>query len=148
MKQDRTVGIGILVFGSILFWETFSFRILDWEPLGMAFWPRVLLGLFGLIGVYFVIRGNVDEEPAEKLDRGAFVALAFGVAYIVALEYVGFLLLTPVFLFVGVLLLRRSRVFTRRTLTEAAIVAGLGTAIVYVAFQKALLVQLPEGLLG
>ncbi len=148
MKQDRTVGIGILVFGSILFWETFSFRILDWEPLGMAFWPRVLLGLFGLVGVYFVVRGNVDEGPFQRLDWGAFVALALAVAYILALKYVGYILLTPIFLFVGVLALERSRAFTRRALTEAVIVGGLGTAIVYFAFHKLLLVQLPEGLLG
>ena len=40
--QDRLVGIVILVLGAFLFWATFSFKTVVWDPLGLPFWPRIV----------------------------------------------------------------------------------------------------------
>ena len=144
-KQDRMIGIGILVTGAILLWRTFTFKPTYWDLLGMAFWPRVLIAVLCLIAVYFVLRGTVDSGPFKKLDWRGFPILLVGVVYVLLLEVVGFLILTPPFLFAAVLVLGQS--VTRKRLVEAGLVAVLATGIVFVTFQKGLLVQLPEGLL-
>ena len=145
VKQDRIVGVGILLGGSILLWDTFFFKELPWEPLGMAFWPRALLGMLGIIAVYLIIRGRLDEGSSEGPNWRAFCALATGVIYILVLPVFGFLLLTPPFIFIAVLLLAPA--VDRKHLVHAALAAGFGTAGVYLGFQGGLKVQLPEGLL-
>ena len=82
LNQDRVIGITILIVGSYLLWETFSFPPPNWDALGIAFWPRLLLGSLLLIGVYFVIKGSLDDGPFERPDWRAFIVLAGGVAYI------------------------------------------------------------------
>ena len=146
VKQDRVVGVGILLGGAVLFRETFFFKELPWEPLGMAFWPRALLVMLGIFAVHLIIRGRLDEGLSEGPNWRAFCALATGVAYILALPVFGFVLLTPPFIFIAVLLLATA--VDRRRLLQAALTAVIGTAGVYLVFHGGLKVQLPEGLLN
>ena len=146
VKQDRVVGVGILLGGALLFRETFFFKELPWEPLGMAFWPRALLVMLGIFAVHLIVRGRLDEGLSEGPNWRAFCALATGVAYILALPVFGFVLLTPPFIFIAVLLLANS--LDRRHLLQAALTAAFGTAGVYLVFHGGLEVQLPEGLLN
>lgn len=145
MKQDRLVGVGLLVVSAILLRETFSFPVNEWEPLGMAFWPRILLGALSLIGVYLVVRGSLDEGPFERLKPKAFAALLAGVGYVLLLPYMGYAILTPLFLFLTSLALTET--IDGRKLAESGIMAVAGSVAVYLIFQYGLLVQLPEGLL-
>lgn len=145
MKQDRIVGIGLLIVSVILLRETFDFRTNEWEPLGMAFWPRILLGSLSLIGVYLVIRGSLDQGPFETLQPKAFLALLAGVGYVLLLPYIGYAILTPLFLFLTSLVLTEKR--SGRRLAESGIMAAAGSIVIYLVFQYGLLVQLPEGLL-
>lgn len=146
VKQDRVVGVGILLGGVVLFRETFFFKELPWEPLGMAFWPRALLVMLGIFAVHLIVRGRLDEGLSEGPNWRAFCALATGVAYILALPVFGFVLLTPPFIFIAVLLLATA--VDRRRLLQAALTAVIGTAVVYLVFHGGLKVQLPEGLLS
>ena len=146
LKQDRIIGVTILIVSLFLLWETFSFPPPNWDPLGIAFWPRVLLGTLLLIGSFFIIKGNLDNGPFERLDWRAFAVLSGGLLYISLIESVGFILLTPFFLFVAVLSLGGE--LTRPRLIEAGLVAGLGTLVIHLVFVKGLRVFLPEGLLG
>ena len=116
------------------------------EPLGMAFWPRALLVMLGIFAVHLIVRGRLDEGLSEGPNWRAFCALATGVAYILALPVFGFVLLTPPFIFIAVLLLANS--LDRRHLLQAALTAAFGTAGVYLVFHGGLEVQLPEGLLN
>ena len=142
--QDRWLGIAILVIGAFLYYETFFFHEVDWVPLGMAFWPRLLLGSLGVLSVYFIIRGSLDEGPYERLVPMAFAVLLGCIGYVLLIDAVGWLLLTPVFLFaLTVFLGDRSR----RTFVHAAMSAAFGTIVVYFIFHYGLDVQLPEGLL-
>jgi hypothetical protein len=145
MKQDRLVGIGLLVVSAILLRETFSFPVNEWEPLGMAFWPRILLGALSLIGVYLIVRGSLDEGPFERLKSKAFAALLAGVGYVLLLPYIGYAILTPLFLFLTSLALTET--LDGRRLAESGLMAVAGSIVVYLVFQYGLLVQLPEGLL-
>ena len=146
LKQDRAVGIAILIGGSILFWETLSFPSTNWDPLGIAFWPRFLLITMIVIGVYLIVKGSLDDGPFDRINWRAFIVLAGGVIYITLLETIGFMLLTPPFLFLAVLALGGS--LTRSRIIEAALVAAGGTLFIHFVFVKGLRVFLPEGLLG
>ncbi|MEZ5861384.1 MAG: tripartite tricarboxylate transporter TctB family protein [Geminicoccaceae bacterium] len=146
MQQDRIVGIGLLAGGAVLLYETFSFRVNDWEPLGMAFWPRVLLAVLGLCAVFLIAKGRLDDGPFLSVHARSFLALGIGVAYVVLLPRIGFLLLTPAFLFATSLLIGRELRWQR--LVEAAALALVTTLVLDLVFKKVLLVQLPEGLWG
>ena len=142
--QDRWMGIAILLIGSYLCYETFFFHKVDWVPLGMAFWPRILLACLGCLAVYFIIRGSLDAGPYERLLPTAFAVLAGCIGYAVMIESVGWLVLTPLFIFALTILLSDR---SRRSVIQAALSATLGTIAIYLIFYYGLDVQLPEGLL-
>ncbi len=143
--QDRLIGIAIVVIGAFLFWQTFSFRTVNWDPLGLSFWPRVVLGLLGVVGAYLIVRGSLDRGPYHRLEWRAFVVLGGAIVYVLAIDIVGFLVATPLYLFAFHLALGG---VTRGHLVEAAIVAACATGLIYYIFEEALWVQFPEGMLA
>lgn len=143
-NQDRLVGVVILVVGAFLFWETFSFKTVDWEALGLPFWPRVVLTLLGALGVYLVVRGSLDRGPFIGLEPRAFLVLAGALVYVLSIDIVGYVVATPLYVFVFHLTLGG---ISPRRLIEAAILAAAGTGLIYYVFQDALWVQFPEGVL-
>ncbi|MEM7022110.1 MAG: tripartite tricarboxylate transporter TctB family protein [Pseudomonadota bacterium] len=145
MAQDRLVGIAIILIGAFLLWETFSFKTVDWDPLGLPFWPRILLGALGVIGIYLIVRGSLDQGPFRPLEIRAFAVLAGALVYVFSIDILGFLVATPLFMFLFHLALGG---ITRGHLVEAAILAVGGTGLIYYVFQEALWVQFPEGMLA
>lgn len=142
--QDRIVGIVILVVGAILFWETFNFRTVAWDPLGLPFWPRIVLGIMGAIAVYLIVRNTLDAGPYQPLEGRPFVLLVGLTVYVALLPELGWLIATPLMLFCFHVALGGTR---PARLAEAAVFAMIGTAIVFWVFQSWLYVQFPEGLL-
>jgi len=144
--QDRYVGIGLLIFCAILYANTFTFRTTHWEPLGMAFWPRLLIMLLAAVAVHLIIKGNLDHGGrTEPLARGAFVTAAAGFAYIILLEPIGFLIMTPIFIFIFSVVISRRKGLWR--MVESAATACLGTIAIYAVFELGLKLVLPSGLL-
>ena len=143
--QDRAVGLVLVFAGAFLFAWTWTFRVVQWDPLGLAFWPRVVLGLMLVAGAYLVVRGSLDEGPRQPLQPRAFLVLAGIVAYVLLIEPVGYLIVTPLYIVAFHLELGG---VTARHAIEALVSAAVGTALVYYVFQDVLLVQFPEGLLA
>lgn len=143
---DRRVGIVALFVVSVLFIETFTFPSRPFVTLNTDFWPRVLLGLLGLVSIFLIVRGTLDGSRIDPLKGKAFAAGACCILYVLLLEAIGFLILTPIFIFLSSITLSNRRDLRRAG--EAAVTAALGTATMYFIFQKGLLVQLPEGLMG
>ena len=114
-----------------------------WDPLGMAFWPRLLIGSLMLIGLVLVIHRQLERSAADRIDWRGVAALAGAVAYVAIMQRVGFIAATPPFLFAGVLLLGWP-VSLRRVIEAGAFAAG-GTVVVRILFEDFLLVSLPEG---
>jgi len=142
--QDRLVGLIVLLVAGFLFVETFNFKTVDWDPLGLPFWPRVLLALLAVLGIYLVIRGSLDQGPFQPLEWRAFVVLGGALAYVLAIDVVGYLIATPLYLILFHLALDG---FSRRHLIEAVIVALIATGLIWYVFQDMLFVQFPEGVL-
>lgn len=142
---DRKIGIGLLLIVLVLFAETFTFPMRPHVTLNTDFWPRVLLVLLGTLSCFLIWRGNLDGQKVEPMRLKAFLVVGFCILYVLLLEPIGFLILTPIFIFSGSLMLSDIRNW-RRTI-EAAAAAIIGTAATFYVFQHGLLVQLPEGLL-
>jgi putative tricarboxylic transport membrane protein len=145
MKQDRQFGIAVLIICGLLFAETITFPTRPLIPLGVAFWPRLVLGCLILAGLILVVRGSLDNGPFEKLQPKAFIAVGGCMIYLLFLDFVGYLILTPIFLFAGSCALAWS--VKPRQLVTATIMAVAGTSVTYYLFYNVLSVQLPEGLL-
>ena len=132
----------MILLCSFLLYQTFFFKKFDWEPLGMAFWPRlVLLGLIS-IGIYFVIVGSVDKGPFQEIQSAAFLPWLGGVLYIILMPYLSFRIMTPIFIFIFVCCLGG---WNRKVMIEAGITAIVTTLFIYFVFQKFLGVDLPAG---
>jgi hypothetical protein len=144
-NQDRRFGLVMVPVCVFLFYQTFAFKKFDWDPLGMAFWPRIILvGLF-IISVYYLIRGSVDNGPYEIIEPRAFLPWVGGVLYIILMPYLSFLIMTPIFLFIFVCCLGG---WSRKVMIEATITAAATTLFIYLVFQKFLMVDLPAGFWG
>mgnify|MGYP005861197985 CR=1 FL=1 len=135
---DRWVGVVCLIAGGLLFWETFSFRRVDWDPLGLPFWPRVVLGLIGLASVWLILKGDLGRRPAEPIEPRALAYLAGLLVYLASVPALGFVVATPPYLF----LFHRAMDGGRR-IVEGALVAALGTAALWLLFVVGLGVPLP-----
>jgi putative tricarboxylic transport membrane protein len=142
---DRCVGIVLLAASAGLFYDTFFFRTFDWDPVGMAFWPRVLLATLALVGVWLIVKGRIGSDAVERFTARSFVVFAGGVVYTFLLGYLGFFIATPLALFAYSCWLRP---LSARALATGAVVALLGTGLVYAIFEYGMEVSLPRGLLG
>lgn len=142
---DRWIGVVLLVAGAGLFYDTFFFRTFDWDPVGMAFWPRVLLAAMAATAVWHIVKGRVAADKAEPFSSRAFVVFGCGIVYVLLLDTIGFFVLTPVTLFIYSLWLRPVSV---RAAASSVVVAIFGTGLVYAIFEFGLDVILPRGFLG
>lgn len=142
---DRWVGFAIVAAAIPLFIVTFWFPVIDWAPLGMAFWPRLLIGLLCALAAGMIAVGRFGGEEPGTLSGRALGVLAGSLAYVFLLTPVGYLIVTPVYLAALNLALATP---AQRSWLEAALVALGGTAVTYGAFQYGLGIELPAGIVG
>ena len=141
---DRWMGVVLLVIGALMLVETFSFKTFDWDPLGMAFWPRVLIVALAVISIWHIVVGNVGGAM-EPITRRAILLLFGCFAYLGGLAYLGYFVMTPFMIFAAGLWLRP---ITARAAVFSAINAVFGTVLVYVVFELGMSVELPRGIWG
>ena len=142
-NQDRWIGIVILLVGPILFYETYNFHVVDWAPLGMAFWPRLILGGLFVYALYFIFAGSLDQGPFKALDPRAYALISGGLVYVLLWESLGFLICTPLFIFLFGCSISG---FRRRRMIQNGATAIIGTAVIYWVFNRLLYVQFPDGI--
>lgn len=157
MGRDSITGLTVLAVSLALFWATLGLERHPMVPVGPGFYPRIVLGITGGMGLLLVIldvlaRRKRVPTPAAPASAGAvrpnygLVTAAFAVftAYVLALPYLGFRIATFAFLVAMQALLETPR-GTRRWILMLA-VALAATAAGYYAFERYLHVLLPRGL--
>lgn len=144
-STDRWVGIVVVLAAVPLLVATFWFPVIDWAPLGMAFWPRILIGVLLVLAGVMIVAGRFEGETPGPLSGRAFAVLGGSVAYVFLLLPLGYLVATPVYLAVLNLALATP---AQRSAVEALLVGIGGTAVSYGAFHFGLGIDLPEGLTG
>lgn len=119
--------------------------------LGAAFWPRIiliLLVILVIVNILNILKKNKSESAKDKLSiegiknfftSKLFIGMVIVIIMVFALDYLGFMLTTFLFIMAyGVLLGMRSPV-------KLLLTALFVTVLLYVLFQGALGIMLPRG---
>jgi len=143
--QDLLVGLVVLVMAGLLLLQTYSFPAVNWTPLGLAFWPRIVLGGIAVTCLVLIVLRQLDQQPIleiRKQECALFAALA---GFVIALPVVGFFVTCTAYVFATSMWLGRG---TGNRVARSALFAISTTALVYIAFTLGLGVSLPQGRLN
>ena len=154
MRRDAGIGLGLLAFCAVFYWQTGAISTPPFVPIGPAFYPRVLLILLAGLGVWLVVEdilpGRGPSQAVKKPTgpplnyRRVLLGFFVFLAYVASLNIIGYMISTFLFI-LGLSWSIGPR--DRRGLPKLVAVA-FGTALViYLVFEKYLFVFLPRGLL-
>ena len=150
MKKANIISavIGMIV-SAAAFGYTFTFKQFKNVPVGPEFFPRVLAIALFIFCVLLLLTNlktsetNNKSAPTMSLkNRGmqkALAGLAIVVVYALLWEVLGFLIITPIAIFLMTLLLGK------RSYIKMILIAIGATAIVFLAFKYLLGIQMPLG---
>lgn len=136
-----------MILGILVFWQASKITFFSEELLGPAFFPKFLAGALIFLGILLFLRTLLTAEfPAIDLEvqgigRIAAVILV-SVIYHVAFESIGFLITTPLLMFVLMMILKRGNLGTKIIFSVIFPVAA------WVAFKMFLKIPLPWGVLN
>ncbi len=163
-NNNILIGIGTMLWGSVIFFLIRDFPRLDDGHPGPALFPGILAGLFIAFGAFLLIQSlrtrkhlrtdpvapsqdsdkNLLSMEASYSPQGFVNALCVAAAilfYIFFVEILGFLI-------TGFLLLTLLMIKLKVPIWKSSIISLLSTVGVYILFAKILRVPLPWGLLG
>lgn len=143
--EDAIVGVAALVVAAALYFATFHFRAVDWTPLGLAFWPRVILAGLVLAAIALIVLRQLDVHARFHLIRAELILFAAIVGFVLALPLFGFLATGAAYTFGTIMWLDADR---RLGWVRAALLALAATALTYAVFGVGLNVRLPSGIIG
>jgi len=152
MRRDAGIGIGLLAFCGILYWQAGLVSTPPFVPIGPAFYPRVILVLLAGLALWLIAEDLLRRRvPARKAAKPAGPAPNYPkvlLGFIVFLGYVAGLSLIgyPAATFLFVLGLSWS-IGPRnvREIPKLAAIAAVTTLATYLIFEKYLYVFLPRG---
>ena len=154
--SDRLIGLVLLVITGLFYWQTYLFKkppFAQFEQMGSEFFPRgILIGL-AVFSLILLVKGQGSLLPSWRLGsvralftryREVLISLLLFPAYALAIDLVGFLYSTVIYLIVMQLVLKprwgRGLVYT--VVGSAAFTWALVTV-----FEEYLHVVLPSGTL-
>jgi hypothetical protein len=152
MRRDYGIGLGLLAFCALMYWQAGLAPTPPFVPYGPAFYPRVALLVLAGLSAWLLIEtwsrkphaAKAAPKPADQAPDYRRVLLGFAIflGYVFGISVLGFLLAT--FLFV---LGMSWGIGPRRTAELPKLLAlAAGTAGgTYLIFEKYLHVLLPRG---
>ena len=164
-RSDLKIGVFLIVFCGVVFYETFGLTSHFLLPIGPSFLPRVWLALLGFLSLLLVVGelrrawSPVSEKQTKPADerqiaklieqwlkhyRLVIYSLAIFLAYILSLYVLGFLLSTILFLALLQWILSPRQL---KQLPLLLVISVVSASVIYLIFQKYLYVFLPEGML-
>jgi hypothetical protein len=143
--EDAIVGVVAIAAAGLLYWATFYFHAVDWTPLGLAFWPRVLLAGLVLASLALMVLRQLDVHPRLHINRAEITLFAAIAGFVIALPILGFLLTGFAYTLGTILWLDAD---SRLGWIRATLLAFAATAATYAVFGLGLNVWLPSGLPG
>jgi len=150
--HDTLSGLVLLVLALLIGWNASGFPEVPGQQIGPAVFPKALAGLLALCAALLILRGRQTNSGQVWVQLGAWlqsplhrrnflITLACLIFYVVASEFLGFLLCSVVILSVMFYALS---VQTTRILPLAI---GI-TLLIHTLFYKGLRVPLPWGVLS
>lgn len=153
LTRDRAFALAVLLLVAVMFVESGQIAPrASWQPYGSAFYPRILLGVIGVLSLFALIRTflpGAEKQPPLLPELRSFFA---NNPKIIALFFLfaGFTALLPVFGYIstsiGFLILSFALLTRGLTIRKAIIgivIAVAATAFVYVVFHYGLRIRLP-----
>lgn len=145
-KADIGVGIFLILFAGLVFVATEPYRAETIYIYGPHLFPRLCAAGLAILGSVLIINAFWGRvlSMTDRIDRQGFfrllIALAMFAAYIKAMQVLGFVTTTFLFLFVLMTFLKQQGVLLRIASSL------LATLIVYGLFRWFLVLPLPEGI--
>jgi putative tricarboxylic transport membrane protein len=166
--MDIYSGLFLLVVSVLMFVATFSFEALTTTRVGPDFMPKIIAGLIAVFSILIVVSGfnklkaikNVDASTDVVIDKNAenfdmeeekasytpvLMTLGIMVGYILLMPYIGFLIMTALYLFVQMMILSHK---TNRKNGLFIIISVISSVTIYYVFKSIFYVMLPTGILG
>ncbi len=147
LSSTRISGIVVALFSGFALYHANKIKssaMMTNDVLGPAAWPKFLSAAMLVLGIILIIFGDKTTKGGEETEKSAegkepvkvLVTILAMIAYIVLFERVGFLLITPIFLFVMTLY------YGSKPHIALLYAAGF-TAVLYVLFKMVLHILLP-----
>lgn len=165
MKEDKGIGIILVVFSGLMYYKTLEFPPAMFGALGAGVFPQILFTLLAVAGAALTISGFIRDrkrDQGEKPGKGkpretqfwntvieslryhsqVIVSFFCFFCYIVLMSYFGYTIATLIFMPVLMWILGPRN---RRAIPITIIVSLCMTFVMYFAFVEFLKVFLPEG---
>jgi len=165
VKEDKVIGIILVVFSGVMYYKTLEFPPAMFGTLGAGFFPQILFSLLGLAGAGLTISGfirdrkrNGGEKPEKRKPRetqlwntiteslryhsNVIISFLCFFSYIVLMSYFGYTIATLIFMPILMWILGPRN---RRAIPITIIVSLGMTFVIYFGFVEFLKVFLPEG---
>ena len=153
-KADFFAGVGIVVFSGVMFRIAGKMAPPATFGLGPGGYPMLVTGAMLLLGAILAVQGwlgirrlaahKAETGPAKKktvtlaeLKGIVFLAFSFW-AYVFLLKYLGYLITTPIFLFLFLFL------YGNRKWLQMVLISIISTGITWALFTYAFLIYLPD----
>ena len=151
-QRDILCSVLFLIFGAVMLFLSFGIKHRIASDVGSAYVPKfVAICILVTAGAKLVLTVRDNSETARKKQGVAFDMLGGGgtvvlmLAYMMALQPVGFILSSAVYLFLQIMLM--SNQDNRKPVLFAVISAVLPVAV-YALFNYVIKMPLPKGILG
>jgi len=149
-KAEIIWALTFIAFGAAFYYMSLNLRPSSGPDVGGAFYPRLLVYATLVLSLKLLYnafrRDRKDSEVLFDFKNGGFIRVIFVVVtsfiYLYLLDFIGFLILTPIFLFI-LLTIIEAKNFAYRIL-----ISVLTTAVVMYVFQNFLNVPFPRGILS
>lgn len=143
---DRVVAYCLIILGILVFWQASKITFFSDELLGPAFFPKFLAGVLIFLGILLFLRTFwVADFPVIDLDsRGIekiILVILMSIIYLATIEPVGFLITTPLLMFVLMMILKRG------SLQSKIVFSMIFPIVSWVIFRSFLKIPLPWGVL-
>jgi len=134
-----------MIFAGVIFTQALDLRPGVGGDVGAGFFPRVVSVLVIICGIVIILqelRKNSEEKLLSKFIGKALLLGVLTVAYVFLMNFVGFIFVTPVYIFLFLFFINQ------RKWHMMAIYSILLTASVYTVFRVLLNVRLATTFLG
>jgi hypothetical protein len=145
--SDRWIGVVLLAVSALMLFETTRFPVMAWDPAGMAFWPRLLIGCLAVVCLWHIVKGRVGE-PMERPTGRALALIGVCALYLAATATLGFFVANPLMVAGLLLWYRRAGGGLAAGLAEAVLTAAVATGLIYLVFEYGMGIEMPRGIWG
>ena len=159
MKQDRVIGLILVAFSGLMYYQASQLPPAMFGTLGADVFPKILFVLLALAGVILFIQGMTKKATPGKPVQGAasdskaqprgvafyrnvIIGFASFMGYVILMDYLGYVISTLIFLPVLMWILGPKT--KKSAVTIVLVTLGLTYGMQY-GFANILKVFLPEG---